>query len=184
MLTKNNTMKTVLDNIEKYKYIPTYLLENQCFACGKDNPEGLKMKFYTDGEKIFSQVYLHENKRGWEQIVHGGILSTILDEIMAWSAIYFTERFILTKSINISYKNAVTINSKIKAIGWIEEIKNNKEAILKSQIYNEKNILCAEASGVFALFSNKLAKKLKLMSAETIDQFEVFIKTCKKEESC
>jgi uncharacterized protein (TIGR00369 family) len=168
-------MKEKLNNIENLKHIPTHLLDNNCFACGKNNPEGLHMKFYADEKYVFSNVYLTETKKGWEQIVHGGIISTILDEIMAWTAIYFTKQFMLTKTININYLTPLTIDSHVKAVGWIEEQKGNKEIIMKGQLYNKDNKLCAESTGNFALFSKKLAKRLKLMTPETIDQFDGFI---------
>jgi uncharacterized protein (TIGR00369 family) len=166
------------NNIKELKHIPTHLLDNGCFACGKNNPEGLHMQFYTDEKYFFSKIYLAETKKGWEQIVHGGIISTILDEIMAWTAIYFTKQFMLTKSINVNYLNSLTIDSHIIAVGWIKEQKGSKEIIMKAQIYNEENKLCAESTGNFALFSKKLAKRLKLMTEETLDQFDTFINAC------
>ena len=171
-------MENILNNIESFKHIPTHLLDNNCFACGKNNPEGLHMKFYTDEKHVFSHVYLSETKRGWEQILHGGITSTMLDEIMAWAAIYFTRQFMLTKSINVNFLNPLTVDSHVKAVGWIEKQKNNKEVIMRGQIYNKNNKLCAESTGCFSLFSKKLAKRLKLMTDETLDQFDAFINHC------
>jgi acyl-coenzyme A thioesterase PaaI-like protein len=167
-----------LDNIKKYKEIPTHLLDNNCFACGSDNPDGLQMRFFTDEKYLFSEVYLSGNKRGWEQLIHGGIISTILDEIMGWSAIYFTKQFILTKSIKVDYINSLVIDSTVKAVGWIENKKNDKEIKMKAQIYDSENKLCAEAVGEFALFSKKLATRLRIMSEETIEQFDLFISSC------
>jgi uncharacterized protein (TIGR00369 family) len=167
-----------LNNITELIHIPTHLLDNNCFACGKNNPEGLHMQFYADDKYLYSEVYLSEAKRGWEQIVHGGIISTVLDEIMGWTAIYFTKQFMLTKTIKVDYLNSLVIGSTVKAVGWIEEQKENKEIIMKAQIYNEENKLCAESTGNFALFSKKLARRLKLMTSETIDQFDAFINAC------
>ena len=97
-------MKTFLEKeLTEFKYLPTGIWDTKCFACGKNNPEGLHMEFYTDEKSVFSKLVIPETKRGWDQVVHGGILSTILDEIMAWTAIYFTGSFMLTKNMTVNF---------------------------------------------------------------------------------
>jgi len=54
-----------------------------CFACGKENPIGLRMKFTSAGEEYRSELEIGENYQGYAGIAHGGILATALDEIMA-----------------------------------------------------------------------------------------------------
>jgi uncharacterized protein (TIGR00369 family) len=172
-------MKTFLEReFAEYKYLPTGIWDTKCFACGKNNLEGLHMKFYTDEKSVFSQLFIPETKRGWDQVVHGGILSTILDEIMAWAAIYLTGNIILTKSMSVKYLKPVHINTQIATIGWLHEQKGPREAILKAEIYDDKKQLCTEAKGNYALFSTKLAKKLKLMNEDSLDKFDEFIKAC------
>ncbi len=58
-----------------------------CFGCSQKNPHGLKMRFYTDDTALYSWLNVPTHLCGWDGIVHGGVLSTILDEIMGWSAI-------------------------------------------------------------------------------------------------
>ena len=172
-------MKDKIKDLTAYKLIPTHILENKCFACGKDNPEGLHMKFYTDNDKhVFSEINLTENKRGWEQVVHGGIVSTILDEIMAWTAIYFKKQFMLTKTIQVNFLHPLKINTKVKAVGWIEEQTNSKEIMMRGQLYSDNGKLCAEGNATFALFSKKLAARLKIMDASTVNHFDKFITAC------
>lgn len=170
-------MTVPFDNIQNYKYIPTDLWDTKCFACGKNNPHGLHMKFYTHEKRLFSQLLIPETKRGWDKLVHGGIISTVLDEIMAWTAIYLTKNIMLTKSISVDFINAVYTNTEIKLVGWIEQIKDQKEAVLKSELFNQKGDLCAKATGTYALFSTKLAKRLKLMDDESLKNFEIFLKS-------
>ena len=164
--------------IENLKLVPTHLWSKECFACGTSNPHGLHMKFYYDGCKyITSSLKLEERFKGWDQLIHGGIISTILDELMAWAMIYTTKNIMLTKSITTAYHNKLITNTEIQAFAWIEEIKT-KEVILKSELYDDKNKLCAQATGVYAIFPVKLAKKLHLMSEESIVEFEKFLSAC------
>ena len=55
-----------------------------CFACCPDNPFGLKMEFYEDGDDIVCLWDAHPNFQGWLNTLHGGIQSTLMDEIGGW----------------------------------------------------------------------------------------------------
>ena len=48
-----------------------------CFGCSPDNPIGLHMEFYEDGDYIVSTWHPEHNYQGWVDTMHGGILSTI-----------------------------------------------------------------------------------------------------------
>jgi hypothetical protein len=56
-----------------------------CFACGKDNPVGLKLKIVKDGDEARGEFTVSEFYQGWRGYVHGGIIFTILDEAMAYA---------------------------------------------------------------------------------------------------
>ena len=52
-----------------------------CFGCCPDNPIGLHMEFYEDGDYIMSTWHPEHNYQGWVDTMHGGILSTLIDEV-------------------------------------------------------------------------------------------------------
>lgn len=54
-----------------------------CFACGQANPWGLKLKFREEGDGVYADVVFHRNYEGYPNIIHGGIVTTVLDEAMA-----------------------------------------------------------------------------------------------------
>jgi hypothetical protein len=79
--------------------------ENQtCFACGPNNPSGLKMKFSTDGKRVYSLIHAPSTMTGWDQTVHGGILTTMLDEVMGWGVICLLKKIGITKSITVDFR--------------------------------------------------------------------------------
>jgi len=55
-----------------------------CFACGKDNPCGLHMTFTDEGEDYVCRWRPQAQHQGWSAILHGGLVSTLLDETMTW----------------------------------------------------------------------------------------------------
>ena len=59
----------------------------RCFACGELNEHGLHLDLHVDGDRCWTELALPDRFQGWDGIAHGGIVCTILDEVMAWSVI-------------------------------------------------------------------------------------------------
>ena len=55
-----------------------------CFGCAPDNPAGVKMEFYEDGDEIVSLWEPKPEYQGWLNTLHGGIQAVLFDEICAW----------------------------------------------------------------------------------------------------
>jgi len=69
--------------------IPT--VDNYCFVCGQNNPKGLKIKVRYDEVELAAETELSLPKefQGWSEVIHGGILATLLDEMMAHAVWHF-----------------------------------------------------------------------------------------------
>jgi acyl-coenzyme A thioesterase PaaI-like protein len=68
------------------KPIPaTPTADNYCFVCGKNNPQGFKIQVrYSEAELAAeTELSIPKEYQGWAEVIHGGILSTLLDELMA-----------------------------------------------------------------------------------------------------
>jgi len=63
----------------------TPIADNYCFVCGKNNPQGLKIKvkYFPEDMAAETHLALPREYQGWADVIHGGILSTLLDEMMA-----------------------------------------------------------------------------------------------------
>lgn len=59
-----------------------------CFGCGRDNPIGLKLSFQWDGKTARAEFTPTKLYQGWAGLVHGGIIMSILDEAMAYAALF------------------------------------------------------------------------------------------------
>ena len=60
----------------------TFADDHYCLCCGDQNPLGFKMKFRFEGVKLLSEVVVPKEYQGFSYVVHGGILGTLLDELM------------------------------------------------------------------------------------------------------
>jgi len=133
------------------------------------------MKFFTDEKSVFSWLTVPEHLSGWNNLVHGGVLSTILDEIMSWSAICLLKKIILTKSITVDFIKPVFIGQELRIEGNVLEVKNRKEALLEGFIYDMDENICARSIGTFALITPQIAKKLGIMDDEALQDMKPLI---------
>jgi acyl-coenzyme A thioesterase PaaI-like protein len=92
-----------------------------CFGCGTNNPIGLRMTFYRRGDAVCSDVVLKRDHVGWQNMAHGGIISTLLDEVMAWAVIYLKRSFSVTRRMTVRYKAPVPVNVPLTVQGSIAE---------------------------------------------------------------
>lgn len=155
---------------KELQWRPLPNIDTDCFGCGKDNSHGLQMKFETNGEQVRSVVTVPDHLRGWNTIVHGGVLATIADEIMAWAAIHLLQRFILTKSMTTDFLRPVFIGSTLTAKGYIKKQTDSKNAVMACRIYNDQGQVCARAQGRFVLFTANEFKKLQLIPDSLLDR--------------
>jgi acyl-coenzyme A thioesterase PaaI-like protein len=145
--------------------------DHMCFGCGPVNPYGLKMKFYASDKAVASWVTVPEHLCGWDNLVHGGVITTILDEIMSWSAIYLLKRFILTKSITVEFLKPLYVGQQIKAEGGVKTADGGREARMTGVIYNSEGLPCARSEGTFALMAPRLAERLGIMGRRQLQEF-------------
>jgi len=93
---------------------------HNCFACGSLNMSGLQLDLHVDGERCWTTVALAERFQGWDGIAHGGIVCSILDEVMAWSLVDH-DNWGLTARLSVDFKRPVPLETPIRAEGWITQ---------------------------------------------------------------
>jgi uncharacterized membrane protein YeaQ/YmgE (transglycosylase-associated protein family) len=80
--------------------------EYNCFGCCPDNPIGLHLEFYEDGDYIVSKWHPEHNYQGWVNTMHGGILSTLIDEVCGWVVTRKLQTSGYTVQLNVKFKKA------------------------------------------------------------------------------
>ena len=84
-----------------------------CFACGQDNPIGLKLNFQQDADGTTrAQFTPTELYQGWEGLVHGGIVICLLDEAMSYAAL-FEGLNCVTAEIQAKLKSPAPVNEPL-----------------------------------------------------------------------
>lgn len=159
-----------MTSTKDYRHLPNSS-DHNCFGCSPVNPSGLQMDFYADQDTVFSNVAIPEHLCGWSNIAHGGVLTTILDEIMSWAALHFIKRITMTKSMNIEFIKPVYIRDPLKAEGRVREITAKHEAVMEGILYNGKGIACAKSTANFAVFSPKVARRFGIADDNSLKFF-------------
>ena len=118
---------------------------NYCFACGSKNPDGLKLEFkYSEDNSKVETIYTPPEKfQGWKGIVHGGIIITLLDEVMAKAAI-IKGHHILTAEITTRFKSPAKTLEPLRCEAEVEAEKK-KLLYVKGTAYNKEGGIIAEA---------------------------------------
>jgi len=153
-----------------YQHLPNSS-DHYCFGCSPVNPSGLQMNFFADRDTVFSHVTIPEHLCGWSNIAHGGVLTTILDEIMSWAALHFIKRITMTKSMNIEFIKPVYIRNPLKAEGKVLEIAGKHDVVMEGILYNDNGAVCAKSSANFAVFSPKVARRLGIADDNSLKFF-------------
>ena len=95
-----------------------------CFACGENNPHGLKLQFTLDEQKVLHTSFtFRKEHQGYTDIVHGGFLGLILDEIMLNLAWQLGIRAV-TAGLDLRFKKVVRVGETVDFTGWLGERKN------------------------------------------------------------
>ncbi len=147
-----------------------------CFACGTANPIGLQMNFYRQGDSVCSDITLGKYHVGWENIAHGGIISTMLDEVMSWTVLYFKRSFFVTRKMDVKYVKTVPVGKPLTVLGSISGSSftaGTEKVSAKGQIVDKEGHLLARSSGEFVLLpKDKLAEIPAGMKQDMLDLFE------------
>jgi acyl-coenzyme A thioesterase PaaI-like protein len=91
---------------------------HHCFACGTLNTSGMGLLLHVERGRSWVELTLEPRFQGWDGIAHGGIVCTILDEVMAW-ALVGGDDWGLTARLRVDFKRPVLVGQELRAEGWI-----------------------------------------------------------------
>lgn len=130
----------------------------QCFVCGDKNPFGLNVEFYKKNGRVVGEYVAQDRFQGYKNILHGGILSALLDEVMIKS-ILAQDILTLTCEIKVRFKKPVKIGQRLFLEG--KHTQNRGKILLaEGKVTNEDGDLVAMAEGKFFKAEGAMEKLL------------------------
>lgn len=121
--------------------------EGKCFACGPANPIGLKLEFRFEGDEYVTEFTPREVHQGFDGITHGGLVATVLDEVMA-NMLWKLGIQALTTELQVTLRQPARVGERLIVRGAIEEQRSRK-VICRAAARREDGALVAEARGTF-----------------------------------
>ena len=129
--------------------------KNYCFACGKDNPEGMHLKFVLDRERKRFISHFRVSKRftGPPGYCHGGIIATILDDAMS-KLNKLRDLIAATSELQIEYLKPVPLHAPL-TVESQELSKRGRWLTHTAEIFDHKGSVLARGRGVFVIINPK-----------------------------
>jgi acyl-coenzyme A thioesterase PaaI-like protein len=141
-----------------------------CFVCGKENTYGLQMDFFNDATKVWSTFTPQTHHQSWPGMVHGGILSAVLDETIARVAFLY-DKWVQTGKLEVKFRKPAPLGEALYVEA--ELIRDAGRAMeMKGVIMlaSTRDVI-AEASGLFMRIPD--SEKQRLMTTLG-DEFSVW----------
>lgn len=121
--------------------------DHNCFACGGQNPIGMHLEIELGEETARTEWVPNPNFVGWEEKVHGGILATLLDEVMAWAPSSH-DAWAVTAEMQIRFRAPANPGERLVATGRVVE-KRRRIYRVAGEVRGADGRLIAEAEGRF-----------------------------------
>jgi len=90
-----------------------FIDDDYCFACGTLNPLGLHLKFFSDGDRLCTRVRPGPHWQGYHGVVHGGLQSTIFDDLMSNHLFRLHHVWNTTAELSVRFKQPVPVGAEL-----------------------------------------------------------------------
>ena len=130
-----------------------------CIGCSPDNPFGLHLHFFEDGDDIVSKWKPSGNYQGWLNTLHGGIQALLLDEVCGWVITRKLQTAGVTSKMETRYKRPVsTLDTELTVRAHIREQRRNI-VVIDATLADSTGAICTEATCTYFAFPKEKAQR-------------------------
>ncbi len=123
---------------------------NQCFVCGPGNPHGLQVQFRMDAEVCRGEFTAEPRHMGYDNVVHGGLLFSLLDDVMAnW--LYLQGERCFTARAEVRYRDKLPVGVPVKLEGRLVKRKGRLAELHGQVMRADDDTVVVEATGKFMI---------------------------------
>ena len=137
-----------------------------CFGCSPDNPIGLHMEFFEDGDDIVCFWCPQQHYQGWINTMHGGIISTLIDEIAGWTVMRKLQATGVTGKLEVAFKKPVmTTELQITLRAHIvKQVRNI--AVIAVTLEDGQGVICDEGTAIYFMQPEERAREMGFMGCD------------------
>jgi acyl-coenzyme A thioesterase PaaI-like protein len=133
---------------------------HNCFACGTLNTHGMQLDLHIEAGRCWTELSLEPRFEGWKGIAHGGIVCTILDEVMAWSLVG-ADNWGVTAKLSVAFKRPIRVGQPIRADGWVTKERRRLVATAGTVIDRTDGTVLATAEALYVAATEERKRELQ-----------------------
>lgn len=120
-----------------------------CFVCGTDNPSGLHLELFALPTSVETRFRFRPDCCGFRATVHGGLIATVLDEVMVWAAGAVTKQFAYCAEMTVRFQRPTPAGVDLLARGELVENKRGRIFLARAELLDASGQLLAESTGKY-----------------------------------
>jgi uncharacterized protein (TIGR00369 family) len=161
---KRQSQKRIDLTPEKAAFYSLFMEElphtKSCFVCGENNLLGLNLRFHSDGKIVEATFVARPEHCGFQGVIHGGILSTLLDEIMVWACAVNTRNFAFCAELNVRFIAPAAPDEELRMSAELLTNRRNKIFEARASIAGKDGVK-ATATGKYLPLPRERYKSLQ-----------------------
>ncbi len=153
---RKDAMKMMCESDER-NYLPTY---EGCYVCGQSHPRGLRIRFFTgDFGQVHASFRPDCTQTSYKNVVHGGVISALMDELLGWPIALQTGRMAVTGELTVRFRMPMQDGHTYLATAYPGE---NRRRYWegKGDIRDDQGRVCIKAEGKYFLLSAEQTAKV------------------------
>lgn len=132
--------------------------EQPCFGCSPTHPSGLRLQFEREGDEVVTRFMPGPQHQGPPTIMHGGLVTTLVDELAGWVLILLREKFGFTGELSVKLLRPVRIGVEVEGRGRIA--RETHRVIRTAVTLRQEGIVVVESQLAFAVLDRGAAEKM------------------------
>lgn len=124
---------------------------DHCFGCGASNPIGLRLDEFRPGEDGVTATFTPRSEfAGFADALHGGIITTALDEVSAWAAMLTEGVLVFTATLEVRFRRPAPPDASYSLSGTVRE-RSGRRLKIDGTMSDADSTVVAASSGLFVV---------------------------------
>ena len=140
-----------------------------CYGCSRNNPRGLQLRFCLSDQGCLTRCSIPGYLCGFDGLVHGGIIATLLDEVAAWTNFAYLLRIGVTLEASVRYLKPVPTETEILLEGKVVR-HDEKSSVIASTIRSAEGTLLTESQSKWLLPDYSTLARVTGIDEQTLEK--------------